>query len=90
MIVNGIEIGEIDVETGGAIIEVTTMKAGKADQISRMSNDPGLNPLGKPVILYAPRYSRNAERDVVKEGGCVVRDKQELVELLEKLKKRSN
>ncbi|MDQ2716562.1 MAG: hypothetical protein M3Z08_16780 [Chloroflexota bacterium] len=54
---NGVEIGEIDVETSTAIIEVTTTDQGKRQQVIKEQTDPLINPKGKQVILYAPNYS---------------------------------
>jgi hypothetical protein len=49
-------IGEIDVETSQAIIEVTVAKSGKLGQVSNFIGNATFNPSGKPVILYAPNY----------------------------------
>ena len=76
---NGLEIGEIDVETSIAIVEVTTQNTGKSKQISKRINDQTLNPTDKSVVLYAPNYSRNATRDIEKIGGHVVRSAEKLV-----------
>lgn len=89
VIVNGIEIGEIDVETDISIIEVTIENTGKNKQIKKLVNDKIMNSADKLVVLYAPNYSPNATRDIEKTGGYVVRSKQELLELLEKSKKES-
>ena len=56
--------GEVDAETPGAIIEATTSKGGKIDQVTRFLDNRLVNPTGKPVILYAPGYTQNAERDL--------------------------
>src|SRR5207248_2131553 len=52
--------GEVDVETTRAIIEVTTRRTGKLKQIQKLLSHPDMNPLGKPVILFAPNYGRTA------------------------------
>lgn len=51
------ELGEIDVETPGAIIEVknTETMRGYMKQIQALLTDPNRNPSGKPVIVYAPK-----------------------------------
>lgn len=54
----GQEITDIDVETSTAIIQVTTNKKGKLDQTQTTINNPWVNPTNKPVIVFAPNYSR--------------------------------
>jgi hypothetical protein len=76
------EIGEIDVETSNAIIEVTTQTARKLRQIQKLISNPDLNPLKKPVILYAPNYKITPAQDIIATGSYVVRAKDELLELL--------
>jgi hypothetical protein len=76
------EIGEIDVETSNAIIEVTTQTARKLRQIQKLISNPDLNPLKKPVILYAPNYKITPAQDIIATGSYVVRVKDELLELL--------
>ncbi|PHJ62773.1 hypothetical protein VF14_26985 [Nostoc linckia z18] len=76
------EIGEIDVETSNAIIEVTTQTARKLKQIQKLISNPDLNPLKKPVILYAPNYKITPAQDIIATGSYVVRAKDELLELL--------
>ncbi|MDQ3252559.1 MAG: hypothetical protein M3R15_01435 [Acidobacteriota bacterium] len=80
-------IGQIDVESGTAIIEVTTQSAGKLGQLQDYINNTALNPSGKAVVMYAPNYTRNAARAADKAGIHVVRNKQELLELLGSLRK---
>ncbi len=58
---NGTEVGEIDVETSTAIIEVTTEKGRKLPQLLKDQSDPFINPDGKEVILYAPNYSHHSD-----------------------------
>jgi hypothetical protein len=75
-------IGEIDVETPDAIIEVTLQKARKLTQIRELMGNPKLNPTGKPVILYAPRYNNTAAKAISDAGASVARTPQELINLL--------
>jgi hypothetical protein len=82
--VNG-EIGEIDVETEKAIIEVTTQTSRKLKQIQKLISNLELNPGGKPVILYAPNYKFTPSQDIINAGSYVVRDQKELLELLFRL-----
>jgi len=81
VVLNG-EIGEIDVETSNAIIEVTTQTARKLRQIQKLISNPDLNPLKKPVILYAPNYKITPAQDIIATGSYVVRAEDELLELL--------
>lgn len=76
------EIGEIDVETSNAIIEVTTQTARKLKQIQKLISNPDLNPLKKPVILYAPNYKLTPAQDIIATGSYVVCTEDELLELL--------
>ncbi len=78
-------IGEIDVETRKAIIEVTTRYKGKSDQIRKYLTDPRMNPAGKAVILFAPRYLNSAAQPIFDMGAYVVRTKEELLGLLQRL-----
>jgi hypothetical protein len=75
-------IGEIDVETPDAIIEVTRAERGKLRQIRKLMGNPQLNPAGKPVILYAPNYLQTAGKDVSNAGAPVVRTPEALINLL--------
>jgi len=76
------EIGEIDVETSNAIIEVTTQTARKLKQIQKLISNPDMNPLKKPVILYAPNYKITPAQDIIATGSYIVRTQDELLELL--------
>lgn len=78
-------IGEVDVETSTAIIEVTMANSGKLSQVVRLIQHRDLNPESKPVILYAPRYLRVPERDITNVGAHVVRNIDQLLKLLQKL-----
>jgi len=75
-------IGEVDVETRRAIIEVTTRRTGKLKQIQKLLSHPGMNPSGKSVILFAPNYGRTATQDIIDAGAIVVRTREELLRVL--------
>lgn len=79
------EISEIDVETSNAIIEVTTQTARKLKQIQKLISNPDLNPLRKPVVLYAPNYKLTPAQDIIAAGSYVVSTHDELLELLSQL-----
>jgi tetratricopeptide (TPR) repeat protein len=78
-------IGEIDVETSKAIIEVTISRLGKAHQIRERLTNPRINPEGKPVILFAPNYTQNAAQHIIGLGAHIAHTKEELLDLLRKL-----
>jgi hypothetical protein len=75
-------IGEVDVETSKAIIEVTTRRSGKLRQIRKLLANPAMNPAGKPVILFAPNYGPHATRNISDLGVVVVRTIEELLGVL--------
>ncbi|MBD2774742.1 hypothetical protein [Iningainema tapete] len=75
-------IGEIDVETVNAIIEVTTQTSRKLKQIQKLISNLDLNPLNKAVILYAPNYKFTPAQDITNTGGYIVRTQEELLHLL--------
>ena len=77
--------GEVDVETSKAIIEVTTRHTGKSKQVKKLLSNRDMNPLGKPVILFAPNYGHTATRTITATGAIVVRTEQELLAVLSKL-----
>lgn len=81
------EIGEIDIETENAIIEVTTQTSRKLKQIQKLISNPDLNSLKKPVVLYAPNYKLTPAQDIIASGSYVVRTQDELLELLFTLEK---
>jgi hypothetical protein len=54
-------IGDIDVETPEAIIEVTKESRNKLPQVLKEKNNTMMNPKGKRVILYAPDYSHASD-----------------------------
>jgi hypothetical protein len=78
-------IGEIDIETGRTIVEVTVKSGGKLSQINKYLTNTSLNPDGKSVILYAPNYGARATQDVVNAGGHVARTIPELADLIRRL-----
>jgi len=78
-------IGEVDVETSKAMIEVTTRRSGKSRQIRKLLADPAMNPAGKPVILFAPHYGPHATRNIAELGVVVVRTIEELLGVLVQL-----
>jgi len=75
-------IGEVDVETRKAIIEVTTRRSGKSRQMRKLLANPAMNPAGKPVILFAPNYGPHATRNISEFGVVVVRTIEELLGVL--------
>lgn len=68
--------GEIDIETGKAIIEVAagTRARGKVAQHGRNANNPVTNPHGKPIIIYAPNMKRGAVQNLRNKTGAKVID----------------
>ena len=77
----GVLKGDVDFEVQQAIIEVTVSESGKLVQINKYLT-PLFNPLKKAVILFAPRYSRLAEKDIVKADGQVVKTLDGLIALV--------
>lgn len=80
-------IGEIDIEIGEAIIEVSNKTANKAGQVQRLITQPVLNPTGKSVILYAPNLTKGAGEAVVRVGGIVAINRLQLITQLEELRR---
>ena len=80
-------IGDIDVETSSAIIEVTVMKRDKLGQIQKLMSNRDINPTGKPVILYAPSYGKFSTRDIINAGAYVAKTESELKNLLNSLRR---
>jgi len=71
----GGSIGEIDVETPEAIIEVYSgKKTSKLESVQSKQDSRIMNPTGKPVILYAPGYRVNAANEIWNAGAIVVKD----------------
>jgi len=72
----GGSIGEIDVETPEAIIEVFSggKSTSKLASVQRRQNSRIMNPRGKPVILYAPGYGVRAANAIWDTGAIIVRD----------------
>jgi len=72
-------VGEVDVETTKAIVEVTGGRSpGKLDQITKLISNKALNPEGKPVVVYGPNLGIHAARTLEKAGAKVVRTLDEL------------
>lgn len=82
--ING-EIGEIDIETSLAIIEVTTQTSRKLKQIQKLLFNTIINPTHKSVILYAPNYKTTPSQDIVNAGAYLAKNITELLELLHQL-----
>lgn len=59
----GRTVGEIDVETPHALIEVTNIRGGKTGQLENYLK-PEVNLEGKSVVLYAPRYTKAGENSL--------------------------
>ena len=57
-------------------------KDGKAPQIKRLINDKRINPNDDPVILFAPNYKDTPAKDIDKQGAFVIRDSDELIEII--------
>ncbi len=75
---------EVDAASNSVIVEVTTKKTGKTQQISdHISYDTAQ----RDVILYAPNYSAKAAKSVEDAGGYVARNAVELSDLMQKLTK---
>ena len=54
----------------------------KAPQINRLINDKRINPNDDPVILFAPNYKDTPAKDIDKQGAFVIRDSDELIEII--------
>ena len=80
-------IGEIDIETKRAIIEVTSGASDKLKQTLKFVGNPATNVEHKAFIIYAESYKPSAGKDVEKAGGYVVRSERELLKLLTTLEK---
>jgi hypothetical protein len=79
------EVGEIDVEVANAIIEVTTTDESKTKEVLKEKNNKHMNPKGKQVILYAPRYSHFADRQFESYGIPIIRSFEDLFDYLRRL-----
>ncbi|HEU5002316.1 MAG TPA: WXG100 family type VII secretion target [Actinomycetota bacterium] len=79
------EGGEIDFETNEAIVEVTRSPNGKVSQ-TRKYQDPLVNPTHKAVIVFSPTYANQAAADLAEQGVFVVRDMNQLINLLHELR----
>ena len=82
------ENGQTDLETPDAIIEVTVSPNGKGPQLRNYHNNKdGRNSMWKQVILYAPNYEDAATKYAESINVWVVRNKQDLIYLLEEMRK---
>ncbi len=71
----GRRIGEIDIETANAIVEVAGGKGrGKFNRIKALIEDAALNPSGKKVIVFGPKLRTGLVRDLEALGATVVRE----------------
>lgn len=75
-------VGEIDVETSNAIIEVSTTDESKLQQVLKEKDNKLINPKGKQVILYAPRYSHHADAQFKSYGIPIIRSFKDLFDYL--------
>jgi Domain of unknown function (DUF4157)/Bacterial SH3 domain len=81
-VIEGVTIGEIDVETTKAIIEVTGGRSpGKLKQITRQISNRIINPEGKAVIVYGPELGIHAAKSLENAGAKVVRTLDEIQKL---------
>lgn len=78
-------VSEIDIETGKAIIQVTTTPARKGRQIDKLMTDAQMNPDAKAVILYAPSYGAKAGQAILQKGAYVARSLEQLLNLTRRL-----
>lgn len=76
-------IGEIDFEVSNAIIEVTKKSGKKLKQIKNYISNKTMNPTGKTVILFAPNYGFTAGKDIEEAGALVVREMDDLIDLVD-------
>jgi hypothetical protein len=81
----GKEITDIDVETPYAFIEVTNAQQGKAQQLDTQRTNPYVNPSGKPVILFAPRYKPAGVTYMKNSGIPYAKTFEQLKQLLEEM-----
>jgi hypothetical protein len=78
----GLVIGDIDVETLMAIIEVTKRDERKRPQVLKENNNKLMNPKGKQVILYAPNYSYASDAQFQSHGIPIIRSLKNLFDYL--------
>jgi hypothetical protein len=80
-------VGEVDVTTDAALIEVTTAPRGKLSQVLDYLNNREMNPDGRPVILYAPNYRTRAAQQAIRDAGAhLVQSPEDLQRLLRQLR----
>jgi hypothetical protein len=71
-------IGQVDIETRRAIIEVASGQRGKTGQATTNLVDRRVNPEGKPVIVWGPGMRPGARDDLRRNGVQVVENEAEL------------
>ncbi|WP_285701210.1 hypothetical protein [Actinomadura sp. NBRC 104412] len=75
----GGRLGQIDIETNKAIIEVSNgTNANKATQVKSRLSDPRINPSGKSIVVYAPKWTYAQVKEYASQGITVVRNEGEL------------
>lgn len=80
-----VEVGEIDIETSTALIEVTNASEGALEKLCQLKYNPHLNPKRKKVVLYAPQYVPAAAREVVEEGIPIIQSLERLQEYIRRI-----
>ena len=80
--VAGKTIGEIDIETSKAIIEVTGASGRKAGQAAKLVENAAMNPEGKLVVVYGPDLAPGAAKAIEETGAKVARTIEELKSLV--------
>jgi hypothetical protein len=83
--VTEIEIGETDVETSNAIIEVSKTKKKKLQQVLTERDNKLINLRRKQIILYAPGYSHAADQQFEDNGIPIIRTFKDLFDYLRRL-----
>jgi hypothetical protein len=75
--------GQIDIETNKFVIEVSNgQNAGKVSQVKGNLGNPKVNPSGKPIIVFAPKWSLRQVKVYADQGIKVVRTEHELKKYL--------
>lgn len=83
---NNGSLGEIDIETNKAIIEVASgRKMDKEEQVRRLLDNRQMNPQAKPVIVLATQWSGKQRAIIEQLGAIVVRNEYELKQALRRL-----
>jgi hypothetical protein len=75
--------GQVDIETNKFVVEVSNgQNAGKVTQVKQNLGNPKVNPSGKPIIVYAPKWSLRQVKVYADQGITVVRTEYELKKYL--------